>query len=255
MARPRKKGMAYFPHDTDAANDDKVEALRAIHGNNGYAFFFIILERVFSGENPEINLGIPALKLALARKVGVTLEEFNEILETALAVGAFDKEIFEETGFLTSNGIQKRFREVEDLRASWRDKKTKKVFPGENGGENDGENTRKTPQKEKEKEIKTFEPDCPEFILSELLLSEIRKNNPEFKEPNLQKWAADLDRILRVDGRRPEDVREVIKFAQFDSFWRSNILSPAKLRKQFDSLKMQMQSRKEPVKRQNQPPI
>ena len=48
MARPQKEGMDYYPHDIDAANDEKIEALRAIYGNNGYAFYFILLERIYS---------------------------------------------------------------------------------------------------------------------------------------------------------------------------------------------------------------
>ena len=29
MARPIKEGMDYFPHDTDATNDEKIEALNS----------------------------------------------------------------------------------------------------------------------------------------------------------------------------------------------------------------------------------
>ncbi|MCY6354344.1 Lin1244/Lin1753 domain-containing protein [Clostridium sp. ZS2-4] len=44
MARPKKLGMDYFPHDCDASNDERVEGLRAVHGDDGYAFYFILLE-------------------------------------------------------------------------------------------------------------------------------------------------------------------------------------------------------------------
>jgi hypothetical protein len=47
MARPKKEGMDYFPHDTDAVNDEKIEALRLLYGNDGYAFYFILLERIY----------------------------------------------------------------------------------------------------------------------------------------------------------------------------------------------------------------
>lgn len=46
MARPLKEGMDYFPHDTDASDDEKIEALRAIYGNDGYAFYFILLDLI-----------------------------------------------------------------------------------------------------------------------------------------------------------------------------------------------------------------
>lgn len=38
MARPRKEGMDYFPHDTDAVNDTKIESLRMLYGNDGHYF-------------------------------------------------------------------------------------------------------------------------------------------------------------------------------------------------------------------------
>lgn len=240
MARPRKKGMAYFPHDCDASNDDKIEALRAIHGNDGYAFYFILLERVFSKENPGINIGLPAIKLALIKKVGVTPEKFDAILETALDVGAFDKEIYSESSILTSNGVKQRFKIVEDLRASWRDKKSKSVISPENSEENTG----KIPQKKKEKKKENiYNIYSAEYSLAAFLFSEICKNNSTFKEPNLQKWAYDMDLLLRIDRRPPEEVRAVILFAQSDPFWKTNILSVGKLRKQYDTLKMQMEQK------------
>jgi hypothetical protein len=47
MAMPLKAGIDYFPHDTDAINDEKIEAMRAEYGNDGYAFYFILLERIY----------------------------------------------------------------------------------------------------------------------------------------------------------------------------------------------------------------
>ena len=45
-----------------------------------------------------------------------------------------------------------------------------------------------------------------------------------------------MNAILKLDKRDPEEVRAVIDFAQDDSFWRNNILSVEKLRKQYDQL-------------------
>jgi len=76
--------------------------------------------------------------------------------------------------------------------------------------------------------------------LADLLLEEILKNKPDFKKPNLQTWAKDISLILRIDKRTPDRIREVILWSQSDSFWRSTILSPGNLRKQFDRLEMAM---------------
>ena len=83
--------------------------------------------------------------------------------------------------------------------------------------------------------------DSTEFRLASFLLEEILKNKPDFKKPNLQTWARDIDLMIRKDGRVTDRIREVIVWAQGDSFWRSNILSTGSLRRQFDRLELAMQ--------------
>jgi len=80
--------------------------------------------------------------------------------------------------------------------------------------------------------------------LAVLLLGLIRQRNPQHKEPDLQKWARDFDLMHRQDGREYEKIRRIIIWSQADTTpapgqtfcWANNILSPAKLRKQFDQL-------------------
>lgn len=86
----------------------------------------------------------------------------------------------------------------------------------------------------KEKEI--YSPDSLPYQLSELLLNKILEHLPGYKKPDLQKWAWQMDALMRLDKRPPEEVKAVILFAQNDPFWRTNILSVDKLRKQYDQL-------------------
>lgn len=86
----------------------------------------------------------------------------------------------------------------------------------------------------KEKEI--YSPDSLPYQLSELLLNKILEHLPGYKKPDLQKWACQMDALMRLDKRPPEEVKAVILFAQSDTFWRTNILSVDKLRKQYDQL-------------------
>lgn len=87
---------------------------------------------------------------------------------------------------------------------------------------------------------KTFLSDSIEVRLSELLLEKILTRNPNHKKPNLQTWAKDVDRMIRLDNRPPEAIRRVIEWCQSDAFWQNNILSVGKLRKQFDQLALKM---------------
>lgn len=72
----------------------------------------------------------------------------------------------------------------------------------------------------------------------------LKANVPTLKEPNLQQWTRSFDVMLRNDERmsNPHFVAEVIKWACSDIFWRGNIQSPEKLRKQFDQLTAKMES-------------
>lgn len=84
--------------------------------------------------------------------------------------------------------------------------------------------------------------DSNEYRLAVYLFNYIKKNNPKAREPNFQKWAKQFDYILRIDKRELEEVKELIKFSQQHEFWYKNILSPDKLRKQYDRLMLEMDS-------------
>lgn len=87
-------------------------------------------------------------------------------------------------------------------------------------------------------------PNSNEFRLASYLFNFIKRNNPNAKEPNLQKWSKQFDYILRIDERDIEEVKSVIKWCQNDTFWLKNILSPEKLRKQYDRLVLEMKTPK-----------
>lgn len=55
-------------------------------------------------------------------------------------------------------------------------------------------------------------------------------------EAKLKRWAVDIDKMIRIDKRTPEAVKNAIDFAMNDNFWCNNIWSGEKLRKHYDSL-------------------
>ena len=160
MARPPKEGMDYFPHDTDASSDEKIEALRALYGNNGYAFYFILLERIYRTNNAEIEVSDAETIQILSRKVAVTTDEFMLMLHTALKWKCFDREQYEQRGVLTSNGIKKRTSVVVEKRVNMREKYKEKVSDAETREETQQKPDKVKERKEKkskEKEIKVEE--------------------------------------------------------------------------------------------------
>ena len=127
MARPRKEGLDYFPHDVTLSTDKKIEALRILHGNDGYAFYCIILENIYQEPSFELDVSDAETIQILAKKVEVTPEKFNEMLKTSIKHGCFDQERFLKDGVLTSNGIKKRAEVVVKKRAAMRNAHSKKV--------------------------------------------------------------------------------------------------------------------------------
>ena len=97
-----------------------------------------------------------------------------------------------------------------------------------------------TEEREECKKKRIFSSELSEFRLATLLFELIRQHNPEHKTPDLQAWAKHVDLMMRVDGRTPERIEQVIRWSQSDSFWSRNILSTAKLREKFDALVMKM---------------
>ncbi len=78
------------------------------------------------------------------------------------------------------------------------------------------------------------------MTMAEKLKSFILSNNPGAKTPDdLSKWAAEFERMERLDKRSPEQIVAVMEFSQKDLFWKANILSAGKLREKFDTLLLQ----------------
>lgn len=154
MARPAKQGMDYFPHDTDAASDEKVESLRILYGNDGYAFYFILLERIYRTADFELNVSDAETRQILARKVEVTPQKFEDMLQSALKRGCFDPVAYAERGVITSAGVKKRAENVVGKRQKMASAYSKRVSAAETGEETPPETPQSKGKETKGKETK-----------------------------------------------------------------------------------------------------
>lgn len=85
------------------------------------------------------------------------------------------------------------------------------------------------------KEKKVFDRDSNPHKLARLLAVCIQDNKPDasFPETTIQSWADEIDKLIRLDKAKVDDIAEVIQWCQKDDFWKANILSGKALRKQF----------------------
>lgn len=72
------------------------------------------------------------------------------------------------------------------------------------------------------------------------MLQKIKILNPNHKGPNLDSWANTIRLCREQDQRTLKELWQAFIWANSNDFWCKNILSPEKLRKQFDSLTLQM---------------
>ena len=75
-----------------------------------------------------------------------------------------------------------------------------------------------------------------EMELALFFVEQIRLNMPKFKEPKILHWVKQIEKIHRIDRYDYAEIRSMIVFAQNHNFWWKNILSPEKLRKQWERL-------------------
>jgi hypothetical protein len=84
--------------------------------------------------------------------------------------------------------------------------------------------------------------------LSKLLLSSHRKEIPDYLSgkqdtKTIQRWAVDIEKLIRIDKKPPDKIRQVILWAKTPgNFWFNNIQSGEKLRKHFERLYGQMKT-------------
>lgn len=72
--------------------------------------------------------------------------------------------------------------------------------------------------------------------LAKVLWSYVSKNFPKAKEPNFDNWADDIRLMFEQDDLTELEVSNAIKWSQNNKFWKVNIRSANKLRKQYEEL-------------------
>jgi hypothetical protein len=74
------------------------------------------------------------------------------------------------------------------------------------------------------------------------LLAELIALNGSKRPLVTDKWIAEIERLMRLDNRSAEQVERCIKWSQQHPFWRTVILSPAKLRAKYDQMRLQAEA-------------
>lgn len=75
--------------------------------------------------------------------------------------------------------------------------------------------------------------------LLSFFIEKLKERKPDIKLPDRKRWLQEIDRMIRIDKRDPRKIKAMIDWIHRDPFWSANILSPLKLRQQYDQIELQ----------------
>lgn len=94
-------------------------------------------------------------------------------------------------------------------------------------------------------------PSADAEYLVNFFLEKIKERRSSFKHPDLKKWTAEMDRLIRIDKREVDEVKRLIEWSALHQYWKGACISPEKLRKSYDEMCIQMQAGSEKARIQH----
>ncbi len=176
-----------------------------------------------------------------AKKIARLLKELEEC--GALISGNYNKVAYDRTKWYTTpNYAISQNEEMEFSELENRISKIEPPIPNNYQINTDNkDHVKATPKRAKflfsEDDMKT----------ASWMFGRIKEVMPSTKQPNLESWANTIRLMNKSDKHSHSEICHVFNWANKDSFWYKNILSPEKLRKQFDRLSAEAGKRKETI--------
>ena len=111
MARPLKKGLGYFPLDTDLYSDRKIQRLLRKYGCKGICIYLAILCEIYREKGDYISYDSDFC-FDISVILGLDEATVSEAVLYCIDLQLFDRELLEYRQVLSSLAIQRRFREI-----------------------------------------------------------------------------------------------------------------------------------------------
>lgn len=111
MGRPRKQTVDYFPHFVSTDSRTRF-ILEQGWGNDGYAFWFKLLELLCRSEGHYYDCSVTANGKYLTAMMKMEQATIDEILETLVDLGNIDKELWEERKVIWCQSLVDNLQDV-----------------------------------------------------------------------------------------------------------------------------------------------
>lgn len=236
MARPKKKGLDYFPLDADFFSDKKIKILKARYGADGIAIYIYLLCEIYkNGFYIKVD---DDFQYIMSDDLGMSVDKVKQVLTFLLERSLFDNILFQSDAVLTSAGIQKRFQLAVKERAKknpiqipgfWLLKKEEtepfikfNLFEGmsENNGSYSGKNSNNSPEESlKESKVKKYiyyaNPELENYFS---LFIQMRNSNEKesLTKEQVSILKEELDQLAKSDKEKIAIVKKA-----FASNWKS----------------------------------
>lgn len=180
---------------------------------------------------------VPATKILLL-SASANRKTVDELLDVGLLEAVPEGYLVHD--YLNYNPSRRR---IAEMREGTRERVAKHREGRSGNGVTDGGNVTALLTRDSHARDRTDTEPKPEVVdLNHRLAERIRRNDPKADpQPDSRRWLTDMRLLVADRGGDVEEVARVIDWCQADAFWRSNILSPAKLRKQFTQLLLKSQ--------------
>jgi len=230
--------MKWFKHDSNANTDAKLKRVKMKHGMEGYGLYWYCLELIAQNvEAHNLTFELEHDAELIAVDTGIHKDRIQEIMTDFSDWGLFEN----VEGVITCLKMAKRTDEY--TQKLIKNQPTVGILSGQNhdsiGIKSVLIEEKRTEEKRTDVKSKFTKDD---FSLAEKMYESLLVINPKHKAPNLENWANSIRLLREVDNRTLSEISKTWEWANKDSFWRTNILSPDKLRKQMDKLTLTMSS-------------
>lgn len=112
MSRTQKDTVDYFPHDADATGGDTLTALEGQFGNDGYAFWFKLLEKLCRSPGHYFDINDAKPWHSFLGRCRIDESKAVQMLELIVEMGALDRDLWQRHRVIWSQHLVDNLSEV-----------------------------------------------------------------------------------------------------------------------------------------------
>lgn len=256
--------MKWFKHDSSAHTDAKIQKVIMKYRAEGYALYWYALELI-AGKVDKNNITFELEHDAeiIGFQLGIDQMRVQEIMHYMVDLGLFD---ISKNNQIRCLKMAYRLDETTSKNPEFKELLTR--LKSEGSPESIGKHSGDIPEsigkhsdqtrldqtrlnkdpfvEEKPPTKKKYNFSDEHMKFADYMHSKILDVMPRARKPNFEKWAHEIRLAAKALDVSLTDLWHVFLWANADPFWKTNILSPAKLREKFPQLEVK---RNEAIKR------